>query len=164
MATWCKELTHWKRHWCWERLRAGGEEDDWGWEGWMASSTQWTWIWVNSGNWWWTGRPGVLQSMGLQRVWHDWLTELNWTDCLKQNESWPIDFPLPGLQNRQWKTNWLVEYEVPNMWPVANQGNVAECWGRLCEHLLPKSQAILKRELRRFSTSVSPSGWQWFLS
>ena len=92
----------------------------------------------------------------------DW-TELNWTNCLKQNESWPSDVPLPGLQNRQWKTSWLVEYEVPNMWPVANQGNVAECWGRLCEHLLPKSQAILKRELT-ISTSVSPSGWQWFLS
>ena len=59
-----------------ERLRAGGDEDDRGWDGWMGSPTQWTWIWVNSGSWWWTGRPRVLQSMGLRRVRHDWVTEL----------------------------------------------------------------------------------------
>ena len=78
LATWCEELTHMKRPWCWERLKAGGEGNDRGWDGWMASLTQWTWVWVNSGSWWWTGRPGVLQSMGLQRVRHDWATELNW--------------------------------------------------------------------------------------
>ena len=66
-----------------ERLKAGGEMDYREWDGWMASPTQWTWVWVNSGSWWWTGRPGVLQSMGLQRVGHDWVTELNWTEtCL----------------------------------------------------------------------------------
>ena len=80
LATWCKELTHLKRPWCWERLRAGREGDDRGWDCWMASPTQWTWVWVDSGNWWWTGRPGVLQFMGLQRVGHDWATELNWTE------------------------------------------------------------------------------------
>ena len=74
-STWCEELTHLKRPWCWETVKAGGEGDDRGWDGWMASPTQWTWIWVNSGIWWWTGRSGVLQSMGLQRVRHDW-TEL----------------------------------------------------------------------------------------
>ena len=78
LATWCKELTHLKRPWCWERLRAGGERDDRGWDGWMASPTQWTWVWVNSRSWWWTGRPGVLRFMGSQRVGHDWATELNW--------------------------------------------------------------------------------------
>ena len=78
LATWCKELTHLKRPWCWERLRVGGEGDDRGWDVWRASPTRWTWVWVNSGSWWWTGRPGVLQSMGLQRVGHDWATELNW--------------------------------------------------------------------------------------
>ena len=77
LATWCEELTHLKRPWCWERLTAGGEEHDRGWDGWMASSTQWTWVWVDSRNWWWTGRPGMLQLMGLQRVGHDWVTELN---------------------------------------------------------------------------------------
>ena len=66
-----------KRPWCWERLRAGGEGDDRGWDGWMASPTRWTWVWVNSGSWWWTGRPGVLQFMGSERVGHDWVTELN---------------------------------------------------------------------------------------
>ena len=79
LATWCKELTHWERPWCWERLKARGEGDDRGWDGWMASPSQRTWVWVNSGSWWWIGRPGVLQSMGLQRVGHDWATELNWT-------------------------------------------------------------------------------------
>ena len=77
LATWCKELTHLKRPWCWERLKVGGEGDDRGWDGWMASPTQWKWVWVNSGSWWWTGRPGVLQFMGLQWVGHDWATELN---------------------------------------------------------------------------------------
>ena len=61
-----------------ERLRVGGEGDDRGWDGWMASPTQWTWVWADSGTWWWTGRPGVLQFMGSQRVGHDWATELNW--------------------------------------------------------------------------------------
>ena len=77
-ATWCEELTHWKRPWCWEGLGAGGEGDYRGWDGGMASPTRWTWVWLNSGSWWWTGRPGVLNSMGLQRVRHDWVTELNW--------------------------------------------------------------------------------------
>ena len=77
LATWGKELTHLKRPWCWERLRAGGEGDNRGWDGCMASPTQWTWVWVNSGHRWWTGRPGVLQSMGLQRVRHDSVTELS---------------------------------------------------------------------------------------
>ena len=75
-----EELAHWKRPQCWERLRAGGEGDDRGWDGWMASPTQWTSVCVDSGSWWWTGRPGVLQFMGSQRVGHDWATELNWTE------------------------------------------------------------------------------------
>ena len=78
LATSCEELTHWKRLWCWEGLGAGGEGGDRGWDGWMASLTQWTWVWVNSRSWCWTGRPGVLQFMGSKRVGHDWVTELNW--------------------------------------------------------------------------------------
>ena len=78
LTTWYEELTHWKRSWCWERLKAGGERDDRGWDGWMASPTQRTWVWVTSRRWWWTGKPSVLQSMGLQRVRHDWETEVNW--------------------------------------------------------------------------------------
>ena len=76
-ATWCEELTHLKRPWCWDRLKAGAEGDNRGWDGWMASSTQWSWIWVSSGSWWWTGRPGMLQSMALQRFRDGWVTELN---------------------------------------------------------------------------------------
>ena len=78
LATWCKELTHLKRPWCWERLGAGGEGDDRGWDGWMASPTWWTWVWVNSSSWWWRGRPGVLQSMRLQEL--DMTERLNWTE------------------------------------------------------------------------------------
>ena len=80
LATWCEELTHWKRPWCWERLRAGAEGNDRGWDGWMASPTQWTWVWVDSRSWWWTGRPGVLGFIGSQRVGHNRATEVNWTE------------------------------------------------------------------------------------
>ena len=85
LATTCEELPHWKRLWCWEGLGAGGEEDDRGWDGWMASLTRWTWVWVNSRSWWWTGRPGMLRFMGSRRVRHDWVTELKWT-----NESYSV--------------------------------------------------------------------------
>ena len=70
-------LTHWKRPWCWERLRAEGERDNRGWDGWLPSPILWTWVWASSGSWWWTGKPGVLQSMGSQIVRNDWATELN---------------------------------------------------------------------------------------
>ena len=78
LATWCEELIHWKRPWCWERVEAGGEGDDRGRDGWMASLTWWTWFWASSRIWWWTGKPGVLLSLGSQRVRHDWVIELNW--------------------------------------------------------------------------------------
>ena len=84
LSTWCEELTHLKRPWCWERLRAGGEGDGRGWDGWMASPTQWTWVRACSGCWWWTGKSGVLQSMGSQRDRHDWVTELNWNHLTSQ--------------------------------------------------------------------------------
>ena len=70
LATWCKELTHWKRTWGWEKWKAKGEESGRGWDGWMSSSTQWTWIWANSGRWWRTEEPGMLQSLGSQKVRH----------------------------------------------------------------------------------------------
>ena len=73
------------KDWCWEALRAGGEGGDRGWDGWMASPTQWMWVWVNSGSWWWTGRPGMLRFMGSQRVGHDWVTELNWLKKCRSN-------------------------------------------------------------------------------
>ena len=95
LATSCEELTHWKRLWCWEGLGAGAEGDDRGWDGWMASPTRWTWVWVNSRSWWWTGRPGLLQFMGSQRVRHDWVnsTELN----VSLHVTFSIYFPFPPL-------------------------------------------------------------------
>ena len=81
LATWCKKLTHWKRPWCWERLRAGGEGDNRGWDGWMASPAQWTWVWVNSGGWWWTGGPDMLQSMALCIRWPKCWSGKTWEIC-----------------------------------------------------------------------------------
>ena len=81
LATWYEELTHLKRPWFLERLRAGEEGDDRGWNGWIASPTQWTWVWVNSRSWWWTGRP--FRFLGLQRIRYDWGTDLNWTKCTR---------------------------------------------------------------------------------
>ena len=104
-ANWCEELTRLKRPWCWERLRAGGEGDNRGWDGWMASPTQWTWVWVNARSWWWTGRPGVLWFMQLQRVGHDWVTELNWSGLFLLFSHWShgphhARFPCPSLSPR----------------------------------------------------------------
>ena len=103
LTTSCEELTHWKRHWCWEGLGAGGEGDDRGWDGWMASPTRWTWVWVNFGSLWWIGKPAMLQFMELQRV---GLTEqLNWTElinCNKRNIKLPPAF-LSYKQTGWWK-------------------------------------------------------------
>ena len=76
LAIWSEELTHWKRPWCCKRLNAGGEGDNREWDGWMALPTQWTWVWASSGSWWWTGKPGMLQSMELQ----SWTRLSDWTD------------------------------------------------------------------------------------
>ena len=78
LAMWCEKLTQRKRPWCWERLKAGGEGDDWEWGGWMASPTRCSWVWVSSGSWWWTGKPGVLQSWGCKEL--DMTEQLNWTE------------------------------------------------------------------------------------
>ena len=75
LAIWCKELTHQKRPWCCKRLKTEREEDNRGWDGWMASPIQWTWTWANSGRWWRTGKLGVLRSMGSQGAGHDLVTE-----------------------------------------------------------------------------------------
>ena len=79
LATWYEDMAHWKWLWCWERLKVG-EGDNRGWDDWMASLTQWAWVWLNFRSCWWTGRPGMLHSMGSQKVGYDWVTELKWTD------------------------------------------------------------------------------------
>ena len=84
-ATWW-EMTHWKRPWCWEKVKAEGVGEKRGWNGWMTSHTRWTWVWASSWGWWWTGKPGMLQSVGLQKVVHDWVTELkHWTEHLSKH-------------------------------------------------------------------------------
>ena len=112
-----RRVDSWKRPWCWEGLGAG-EGDDREWDGWMASPTWWTWVWVDSGSWWWTGRPTMLCFMGLQRVGHDWVTELNWTEhtnkcaiCLMQVWS--------GIKCN-WKTlsNWFRNFHRSGFWCI----------------------------------------------
>ena len=109
LATWCKELTHLKRPLCWERLRTGREGDDRGWDGWMASPTQWTWVWVDSGSWWWSA--GVLQFMGLQRVGHNWATELNWTELTFIYSVLLASDTIPAFFPTQTSYEWLSQEE-----------------------------------------------------
>ena len=107
LTTWCEELTSWKWPWCWERLRAGGNGEDRGWDGWMAPPTLWTWVWVISGSWWWTGKSAMLQSMGFQRVRHDWANELNWTVYIKYlyNRCMMLQMDL-SLRNQPRRQQW----------------------------------------------------------
>ena len=80
LATWCEELTHWKRPWCWERLRAEGEGDHRGWDGWMKLLTRWTWVWVDSRSWWWQG--GLVCCSSWCRKESDMTERLNWTELM----------------------------------------------------------------------------------
>ena len=82
----------WIRPWCWKRLKAGGEGDNRGWDGWMAPPTQWTWVWVDSGSWWWTGRPGVLQFMGFTE------SRIQLSDWTELNYIWSIAKWLGGMK------------------------------------------------------------------
>ena len=86
LAAWCEELTHLKKPSCWERLKAGGEADNRGWDGWMASPTKWAWVCVKSGSWWWTGRSGVLHPWGHKKS-DPTVTELNWSSFTGGNFS-----------------------------------------------------------------------------
>ena len=130
LPTWCKELTHWKRPWSWERLRAGEEEGDRGWDGWMACLTQWTWVWVSSGSWWWAGKLGVLLSMGSQRVGHDWATELtDWASFFRD-------------QHRKWFPQWMAQ-EGKNL-PATQETWVGFlCWGDPLKEEMATHSSIL---------------------
>ena len=94
LASWWEKPTDWKRPWGWERLMAGGEGDDRGGDGWLASSTRRTWVWVSSRRWWWTGRPGMLQSMGLKRVRSDWTTEQQQQNLPSPHKYWLLFLPV----------------------------------------------------------------------
>ena len=105
-------IDHWKRVWCWEGLGAGGEGDDRGWDGWMASLTRWTWVWVNSGSYWWTGKRGVLRFMGSQRVGHDWATQQNWTELkppFSSGYSTPCNISFSSLTDLQLATRLFLQ-------------------------------------------------------
>ena len=148
LATWWEELTHLKRPWCWERLKAGGEGDDRRWDVWMASLSQWTWVWVNSRSWWWTEKPGVLQSMGSQRVGHDWATELNWIgrpmEHNKSPEKWPfhtelidydknhptVQLACPGLFSKQHWVTWIFVLEWVTI-PFSRGSSQSRDWTRV---------------------------------
>ena len=105
LATSCEEFTHWKRPLCWEGSGAAGEGGNRGWDGWVASPTPWTGVWVNSGSWWWTGRPGVLDSWGCKEL--DMTEWLNWTElkldskCYRNTEPAKMTFKLKDL--RKWQ-------------------------------------------------------------
>ena len=134
LATSCEELTHWKRPWCWEGLGAGREGNNRGWDGWMASLTRWTWVWVNSGSWWWTGRPGVLRFMGSQRVGHDWATDLIWSD------GWFYTCIYYMFNTICMVSLWLEEKwsSIYRLWPHSHQtkGNLSHKIGSSSIHLI----------------------------
>ena len=111
VAIWCKELTHWKRPWCWERLKAGEEGDNRRWDGWMASMTRWTWVWASSWSWWCTRESCMLQFMESHRFGHDWATEEQQQKCWSRYPSPWTEGP-GGLQSmgsqrlRDKRSNW----------------------------------------------------------
>ena len=115
LVLWCEELPHWKRPWCWEGLGAEGEGDGRGWDGWMASLTWWTWVWVNSGSWWWIGRPGVLRFRGSQSR-----TRLNdWTELRGPGGGEEPQIPfLPSLtpSSKKFKNKQKL-LSCPSPWP-----------------------------------------------
>ena len=124
----CIYQGHWKRPWCWERLKSR-EGDDRGWDGWMALPTQQTWFWASSGSWWWTGKTGMLQSMGSQRVRHNWATELM-----------HIYKPIENVKHQEWTLR--VNYSLWVMMICQCSGpivtNVPLCgrcweWGKSCK-------------------------------
>ena len=141
LATSCKELTQWKRLWCWEGLGTGGYGDDRGWDGWMASSTWWTWVWVNSRSWWWTERPGVLQFMGSQRVRHDWATELNKKDILSTQTVHGIFVGTIGFSEILISINGIMGEK--------------RHWSRSWKTWIPNLSSLLKDSLKVFSFEES---------
>ena len=108
LVTWCEELTHWKRPWCWKRMRAEWEGGDRGWDSWMTSLTQWTWVWVDFRREWRTGKPGMLQYIGSQRVGHGWAPE---QQQVLKNRQTEMNHTLKGINSRR-----------TDKWPEAQNG------------------------------------------
>ena len=122
LATWCKELTHWKRPWCWERLKAGREGADREWNSWMASLIQWTWVWANSRRWWSTEKPGVLQSMEWQRVGHDWVTKKQLDLKIFYFADWL--FTLLVISHHTVRTKWIIWHKSSCLKGVHSQSKL----------------------------------------
>ena len=134
-ATWCEEPTHLKIPWCWERLRA--EEGDRGWDGRLASPTRWTWAWVDSRSWCWTGRPDVLQVMGSQGVRHNWATKLNWTEPHEESSvTGPSTFLFQKMCD--WKNKKVTTGQKSNQIT-----NLCTFSSRICSAVLGKSPHFL---------------------
>ena len=162
MATWYEQLTHLKRSWCWERLKAEGEGDDRGWDDWMASLTQWRWVWVDSRSWWWAGRPVVLWSMGPWRVGHDWATEVNWTELpfllvrfiignwiLFSVGKWFSTSHDCGLQktfDNFSKTFWEQQLWGKVLWHLMGTCQVC-CWASYKAHIVSKQQRAIQAKV-----------------
>ena len=159
MATSCEELTHWKGLWCWEGLGAGGEGDNRAWDVWMASLTRWTWVWVNSGSWWWTGRPGVLWFMGSQRVGHDWATDLIWSEVVSNFFCDPMDCSPPGSsvhgisQSRKLELV-AISFSRGSSWP-RDQIHVSSIGMRILYHWATWEAQIMNMDCWKFSL------WLW---
>ena len=160
-----KELTHLKRPWCWEVLKAGGEGDDRGWDGQMASPTRGTWVWVSSGSWWWTGMPGMLQSVGSQIVGHDWATELNW--LMKSQDAWGPFFLPPCsacgilvLQPRTEPITYALEAWGLNHWTTGK----SHAWGLLIPFSAFPGHTTMEAILSSSLSSSSPSSLSPFSS
>ena len=153
LATWCEELTDSKSPWCWERLKVGGEGDD---RGWMASPTWWTWVWVSFQSWWWTGKPGVLKSMGSQRVWHDWVTELNCTDNLFGiHVSLLVDFAkkfrFPASLKR-WEGMWQ---RIHSSWSWETGGGLTDLFNSVLPTRHPPALAVHLDKLLSYKWTVN---------
>ena len=116
-------MTHWKRR----GLGVGGEGDDREWDGWMTSPTRWTWVWVNSGSWWWTGRPGVLQFMGSQRVGQDWATELNWSEVIRHVFLWLTSHSMVPSRSIHVVPNDKISFSWLNYIPLCMWVSMREC-------------------------------------
>ena len=143
------------RLWCWEGLGAGGKGEDRGWDGWMASLTRWIWISVNSRRWWWTGRAGVLRFMGLQRVKHIWVTELNWTE---QEQLWSgIVWSLPLIcQGLGWHD--LKSDLSQDCWPETMHGFLCALGFLIALRLQGSQTSYLKDESSKAECSGEHSG------
>ena len=115
LATWCEELTHLKRPWCWERLKAGGEGDNRGWDGWMASLTKWTWVWVNSGSWWGQGGLAFCGPWGCKEL-----------DTTKRLNSTELNWDNPGLSHFK-----ILDHICKD--PHSQEGHVHRCTGESLE-------------------------------